>query len=330
MTKLDAMNCLLVAAACTLLAACAAPGPRSAGVPKAPAPAQVFEAKEACPGHPLSPDHEIAICTRAIESRALPPGDLAVAYYYRATAWADKKMPDKAIADYTRAVGADPDLGVAYYNRAIAHGQRGHYDAAIADYTESIRVDPEFSAAFNNRAMAFAAQGNAERAIPDFNEAIRLNPDLARAWFGRALAYFNVGHFDVASNDLAEAARLGMKSPYLAMWRRLAEGRSGEQAAVEHLQAATESVDPGKWPAPLIQMLAGQIDAPALYKAAESPNAATRAGQLCEAHFYFAEYLLVGHEQAQATALLTSAERECPHDYTEYQAIVAELSRLRH
>ena len=343
MTKPNATNSILIASACALLAACASPGPQS-GPPsgsapakvakaakpeRAPAPAQVFEAKEACPGHPLSPDHEIAICTRAIESRALPPADLAVAYYYRATAWADKKVPDKAIADYTLAVQADPDLGVAYYNRAIAQGQRGNYDAAIADYTESIRVDPEFSAAFNNRAMAFAAQGLAERAIPDFNDAIRLNPDLARAWFGRGLSQFNTGRFDVAANDLAEATRLGMKSPYVAMWRRLAEGRSGEPAAVEHLQAATAEVDPAKWPVPLIQMLAGQMNAEALYKAADSPVAATKSGQLCEVHFYLGQYLLLGGDRAQGTALLQSAERECPHNYTEYQAIVAELNRLK-
>jgi lipoprotein NlpI len=316
---------LLIAGACALLLACTA-----AEAARAPTPAQVFEAKEACPGHPLSPDHEIAICTRAIESRALAPADLAVAYYYRATAWADKKMIDKAIADYTLAVKADPDLGVAWYNRALAQGQRGNYDAAISDYTESIRVDPEFSAAFNNRAQAFAAQGQAGRAIPDFDEAIRLEPELARAWFGRALANFNVGRFDVAANDLAEAARLGMKTPYIAMWRRLAEGRSGEPAAVEHLQAATEAVDVAKWPAPLIQLLAGQINAEALYKAADHPNAATKSGQLCEAHFYVAEYLLVAGDLPQATSLLKSAERECPHNYTEYQAIVAELSRLSH
>jgi lipoprotein NlpI len=324
MNPSNATTRLLVAAASALLAACA-----TAGGGKGPTPAQVFEAKEACPGHPLSPDHEIAICTRAIESRALPPSDLAVAYYYRATAWADKKMTDKSIADYTLAVQADPDLGVAYYNRALAQGQRGNYDAAIADYSESIRVDPEFSAAFNNRAQAFAAQGLAERAIPDFDEAIRLEPELARAWFGRGLAHFNAGHFDVAANDLAEAARLGMKTPYIAMWRRLAEGHSGEAAAVEHLKGATESVDPAKWPAPLIQMLAGQLDAEGLYRAADSPVAATKSGQLCEAHFYLGEYLLVGGDQPQGAALLRNAERECPHNYTEYQAIVAELNRLK-
>jgi lipoprotein NlpI len=302
-----------------------------AASPSKPAAARSFENKAPCPGHPRNADDQIAICTRAIDSGALPPEDLASAYYFRGTAWSDKKDLDRAIADYTEAVKTNPELGVAFYNRALAHSSQGDLDAAIADYTEAINIYPNFGVGFNNRALAFAAQGNPERAVLDFNEAIRIDPNAARGFFGRGLSQYNVGRFDNAADDLAEALRLGMKSPYAAMWQRLAEGRAGREAlAIAHLQAATAGLDATKWPAPLVELLLGRSSPEALYQAAGSANAATQGGQLCEAHFYVAQYALVGKDVAQATPLLLAAEHDCPHDYTEYQAARAELSRLQH
>jgi lipoprotein NlpI len=321
---------LLAALAC--LALCAAPGPGASAASSAKSgAARTYENTSKCPGHPRDADDQIAICTRAIESGALSPEDLASAYYFRGTAWSDKKKLDLAIADYTEAVKTNPELGVAFYNRALARTAQGELDAAIADYTEAINLYPNFGVGFNNRALVFAAQGDAERAVLDFNEAIRIDPNAARGFFGRALSQYNVGRFENAADDLAEALRLGMKSPYVALWHRLAEGRAGREAvATAHLQIATAELDASKWPAPLVDLLMGRSSAEALYKAAESPDAAIQAGRLCEAHFYVAQLALVGNDVAQATPLLLGAERECPHDYTEYQATRAELQRLPH
>ena len=45
-----------------------------------------------------------------------------------------KGLYDQAIAEYTRAIGADPRYALAYYNRGRAYFEKEQYDRALADY----------------------------------------------------------------------------------------------------------------------------------------------------------------------------------------------------
>jgi hypothetical protein len=53
-----------------------------------------------------------------------------------------------------------------------------------------------------------------------------------------------------------------------------------------------------------------------------------RKGQVCEARYYVAEYLIAQKKPAEARGLLEKARDECPRDYVEYFEAVAELGRL--
>jgi tetratricopeptide (TPR) repeat protein len=51
---------------------------------------------------------------------------------------------DRAIADETMALRVDPKLAVAYFFRASAFAAKGDYDHAIADYAKAIEINPNY------------------------------------------------------------------------------------------------------------------------------------------------------------------------------------------
>ena len=65
---------------------------------------------------------------------------------------------------------------MAFNNRGNAYSDKCDFDRAIADYSEAIGLDPKYARAFNNRANAYRAKGDADRAAADHNEAIRIDP----------------------------------------------------------------------------------------------------------------------------------------------------------
>src|SRR5205085_567026 len=105
----------------------------------------------------------------------------------------EKQDYDKAIADYTAAIGLDPTNASAYQNRGFNWSQKHDYDKAIADYTEAIRLDPTGVATYYHRGMACFAKENYEMAISDFNEVIRLRPNSISGYQGRGQVWVKKG-----------------------------------------------------------------------------------------------------------------------------------------
>ena len=58
--------------------------------------------------------------------------NLAVAFNNRGIAYKKRGELDRAIADYTQAIGSDPKDADAYYNRGIAYKEKGELDRSIA------------------------------------------------------------------------------------------------------------------------------------------------------------------------------------------------------
>lgn len=50
---------------------------------------------------------------------------------------------DEALAQFNRAIDADPDFGATYANRAILYDRTGRYRKALTDYRRAIELDPE-------------------------------------------------------------------------------------------------------------------------------------------------------------------------------------------
>jgi tetratricopeptide (TPR) repeat protein len=85
-------------------------------------------------------DRIIRGCTEVINSRQELRQTLAIAHHRRGIAYASKKEYDRAIADFTEAIGIDPKHVSAYNDRGLAHTSKGDYARAIADVTRAVEL----------------------------------------------------------------------------------------------------------------------------------------------------------------------------------------------
>ena len=113
--------------------------------------------------------------------------------------------------------GQEPEanLAIAFFNRGFAYANKQDYDRAIEDFGQAIRLNPNNSRAFSNRAFAYANEQDYDRAIEDYSQAIQLNPNNARAFFNRGLAYANKQDYDRAFEDYGQANRLNLNNSSL-------------------------------------------------------------------------------------------------------------------
>jgi lipoprotein NlpI len=242
-----------------------------------------------------------------------------------------KRDNDRAIADLNEAIRLGPSYPPGVFNnRGIAWGHKGDNDRAIADYDEAIRLDPRYAAAFNDRGIAWCRNGDNDRAIADYDEAIRLDPKSAKAAYeNRGICRFLNGLFDAAAYDLNEAIRLDTKNSRLHIWRYLARARGGAVSlGKSELGASQSSVDAGKWPAPIIDLLLGQLDPSTLLTVARSEGSETGRVQACEAHFFLGEFYGLAGQPVTARENLVIATQDCPKKEDEYFAAVSELKRM--
>jgi tetratricopeptide (TPR) repeat protein len=128
-------------------------------------------------------DEKIAACTRSINSGTWKGPNLAWAYTNRGIAYRAKGEPDRAIADYDKAIWLNPKFADAYNGRGSAYDDKGDRDRAIADFDQAILLNPNYADAYNNRGIAYRAKGAPDRAIADYDQAIRLNPNFALAFY---------------------------------------------------------------------------------------------------------------------------------------------------
>lgn len=136
---------------------------------------------------------------------------LAPAYFYRAFAYSRKGQDELALADYTKALELDPKMAWGYNNRGEIYRRRKEYDVAIADYNRALDIDPGHAAAYNNRGAAYGSKGQHDQAISDLNKALEIDPQLTEAYLNRGVAHRKKGEHDQAIADLNRGIELKPK-----------------------------------------------------------------------------------------------------------------------
>jgi tetratricopeptide (TPR) repeat protein len=76
-------------------------------------------------------------------------------YLGRGNAWMELREYQKAVDDFTVAIGIDPGRAMLWYRRGLARGMTGDFNGAIADFRKTLALDPSFP----------DAQANLEQAI---------------------------------------------------------------------------------------------------------------------------------------------------------------------
>jgi tetratricopeptide (TPR) repeat protein len=87
-----------------------------------------------------------------------------------------RKDHDEAFRLAELGVVAMPDNAVQLFNRGVAHFGLERYDRAIADYTAAIGLDGTMASAFINRAVAYGALGRLDDAERDLEKVKDLDP----------------------------------------------------------------------------------------------------------------------------------------------------------
>jgi len=294
----------------------------------AAATAQSPDDLEQCRKITGNPDLAIRHCTRAIDSGKLSPPDLARAYASRGNEKAAKHDHTGAIADYDAALRADAGLTDALYSRGIAWANKGEPDRAIADFDAVLKTNPKHADAHHARGTELMVKGDYKRAIEDFDATLTLNPKADDVHFPRGRALFYLADYAAATTQLAKAHQVE-PSNYTAMWLFLARSHGGSAEAGTLFERDTRATRDNNWPRGVIALFMGQSDPQRLIKLASSGEAAKRAEQRCEAHFYAAHWHLIRKSPQLARPLLDEAQRSCPKNVLEYEGTLAALRSLK-
>ena len=128
--------------------------------------------------------------------------------YNRAVVNLELENFDAAISDVGRVIELNPNNAVAYYYRGRSYDYLKDYQSAITNYDEAIRLNAEFAIAYHSRGTGYYYLKDYQSAIADYDEAIRLNPELAIAYNDRGMSYGSLEDYESAIADYDEAIRL--------------------------------------------------------------------------------------------------------------------------
>ena len=159
------------------------------------------------------------------------------------------------------------------------------------------------------------------------DEALKLDPRHLGALLGRGHHLFNASRFEAAENDFATLLAI-RPSGFDSIWLSLSRFRRGLDGNAVLEQGVARLKD-GEWPAPILRYLLGRLDGEALIAATANVDENKRKSQQCEARFYMAARLITVGQNGAARPLLEKARDECPRDYIEYDAALAELKKLQ-
>ena len=203
-----------------------------------------------------------------------------------------------------------------------------HLDAALEDGSKNSNLY-----LFRGMVRSFCL-GELAEGIPDLNRAIdlieperRRTSEVRHAYRARGMTRFMLGEFGRAAEDFAAEINLKPDDARARVLWGLAVVRSGADPA-EKLREYLDEHGRTGWPQPLVALLLGEIGPDECLAAAADADLETARGNLCEAHFYVGEYLLLGGDTAGAAERFRSCVAMGADDYNEFMLARVELRRI--
>ncbi len=190
-------------------------------------------------------DRRIEVCTRAIESGALPQEKLTATLGARGATYLRRGDLGRAIADYDAALRLSPDDVDVLLNRGMAYGEKGDYPDAVTDFKAVIERDPQSVPAYNGRCYTLALMGDAAHALDDCNRALALAPNTPYILDSRAYAFLRAGDFRRALADYDLILQIEPKNAPALYGRGIARLRLGRRQDGEQDLAAARAADAG-------------------------------------------------------------------------------------
>lgn len=133
-------------------------------------------------------------------------------YAMRAEAYARRGETEKALADYTMAIGIAPRDADYYSRRADIYFGKGDYEKAFADYDKAAEIDPEDLNKFMDRGYAYYHRGQWDKALEDVDAVMKLEPAWINAVILRGNIYSAEGKYAEAMKEFNDAIAQGDRS----------------------------------------------------------------------------------------------------------------------
>jgi tetratricopeptide (TPR) repeat protein len=124
--------------------------------------------------------------------------------------YAEKHDADKAIEDYSKAIGLDSSYLSAYFGRGLVCIDVKRFDEAILDMTYIVEHTQDRTMSYNaygNRAKALGLKGDAQKAISDSQKAIDIDPSRPEAYYLLSLDYYDLDDYDKAYQYVLETIK---------------------------------------------------------------------------------------------------------------------------
>ncbi len=170
-------------------------------------------------------------------------------YHLRGVAYLSHREFEKAIADFTESLRAQPRNAGALNNRGQARYMMGDFKSAVGDYSAAVAIDAKNALALNNRALAYLKLKDFASAQNDLNSALKIVPDYPEALNNRGIVNQELGKPDAAIADFTAALKIYPKYVDALGNRALAHHQKNDHAkAVADLELAI-SIDRRAWEA---------------------------------------------------------------------------------
>jgi tetratricopeptide (TPR) repeat protein len=130
------------------------------------------------------------------------------------------------------------DLAIILFDRGLSYENTKQYSLAMADFSQAVGLDPNYADAYDDRGNVYEHQGQYANALPDYDRAIALKPT-ALYYSNRGYTHYMLGHYDQAQSDLDQAISMDQKTGRTFVNRALVRiAKQNCQGAAEDLLAA--------------------------------------------------------------------------------------------
>jgi len=221
-------------------------------------------------------------------------------------------------------------LAEAFRNRAVARNYMLQYAEALQDFSRAIDIDQVNAQYYEDRAITYLKLREFDAAARDLDMALGLDPKRGSAFREKGRLAFYQKDFYRASQEFSRALQSaeGDQVVYAVMWIEMAL-RRGEIGGQGPIGVIAAQMQPGQWPGPVVQMLAGQMEPEAAIESATTINPKQTLMQQCEAYFYAGQHYLISKEPEKAKAAFQAAVATNVTEFLEYDWAVQELEQMK-
>lgn len=240
---------------------------------------------------------------------------------------------DGAIAEFDKAIAADPGFTVAWFSRGLAKKEKGDFAGAVADYTKAIELDPQNPGYFLLRGKTKLLMGDAAGAVGDDTQAILVKPKEAHAYICRGDAETILGKWNEAVGDYRKGCDLGDMQDYaqLMLWHaqvQAGQQKKGESDLLDYVGRRPQIIG-ADWFQSAASYLMGKIVLAELFNTATSiHDQKVIAKQMCRSWFVVGLKELAGGNKKGAVEYFQKAVATNQRSLDEYLMAQMQLKAI--